>query len=252
MFGFTFISGVVTLVLYPQPLFANKLEYKNFKIYSNNKISTDFKVVLDNATFIVTSSELYDPSYTYDVFLCYDALYNRLDDMALGRGPSARAIDNNLVIKIRVNPKINIGFPTFHKRCEIDLTYLIAHEMIHCLQANKYGKMKFNPFRHPEMWKLEGYPEYVSKQIYKINTVDLANEIDRYEYMCSKAKDGWLAVGDGKCDVPEIYYKSGLMMKYLIDIKNISYDEILTDTISETIIYNEMRNWKDKHKQANN
>lgn len=190
LIAITFISGVVTLVLYPQPLFANNLEYKNFKVYSNNEISTDIKVILDNAKTIVAESELNDLSYMYDIFLSYNSLYNKFDDKLLGKGPSARAIDNNLVIKIRIDPKRNVAFPTYHGDCEEDLTYLIAHEMIHCLQANKYGKMKFNPFRHPEMWKLEGYPEYVSKQMNRNDNYDLVNEINRYIVWKVKAKMG--------------------------------------------------------------
>lgn len=244
LFIITLISGIITLVLYPEPLFANKLEYKNFKVYSNNEISGDIKVILDNAKAIVAESELYDSSYLYDIFLSYHSLYNSIDDRLLGEGPSARALDNNLIIKINIDPKRNLAFPTFHENCEIDLTYLITHEMVHCLQANKYGKMRFNPFRHPEIWKLEGYPEYVSKQIYRDNEYNLINEINRYIDMNSKSKDGWLLIGNGKCSVPAIYYKSELMMKYLIDVKKFSYDKILTDTVSENTVYDDMIKWK--------
>ncbi len=78
--------------------------------------------MLDNAKTIVAESELNDPSYMYDIFLSYNSLYNRIDDKLLGKEPSARAIDNNLIIKISIDPKRNVAFPTFHKNCEIDLT----------------------------------------------------------------------------------------------------------------------------------
>ncbi len=112
----TFISGVITLVLYPQPLFANKLEYKNYKVYSNNKISTDIKVILDNVKTIVAESELYDSSYKYDIFLSYNSLYNKIDDRLLGYGPAARSIDNNLVIKINIDPENKCSFPHFSRK----------------------------------------------------------------------------------------------------------------------------------------
>lgn len=248
LFVITIVSGVITLVLYPQPLFANELKYKSFKVYSNDEISTDIKVVLDNAKTLVAKSELEDSSYMYDIFLSYNSLYNSIDDKLLGKGPSARALDNNVVIKIRIDPKRNVGFPTFHNNCEVDLTYLLAHEMVHCLQANKYGKMKFNPFRHPEMWKFEGYPEYVSKLMNRNDNYYLVNEINRYIDMESKSKDGWILDEIGKCSVPKIYFKSGLMMKYLIDVKFFSYDKILNDTVSENTVYDEMIRWKGKVK----
>jgi len=251
LFIITFISGIITLILYPQPLFAGKLVHKNFRVYSNNALSTDIEIILDSANTIVSKSELYDSSYRYDIFFAYHSLYNTIDDKLLGRGPSAKSIDNNLVIKIDVDPKRNVAFTTFHDVCKTDLTYLIAHEMVHCLQANKYGKIKFNPFRHPEMWKLEGYPEYVSKQLNSYNDYDFINDIDRYIDMRSKSKDGWISIGNNKCSVPEIYYKSGLMMKYLIDIKNFSYDKIFSDTVSGDKVYVEMIKWKDRVKRSN-
>lgn len=252
LFVITFISGVITLVLYPQPLFANKLEYKNFKVYSNNKIDNDIKIILNNANTRVAKSELNDPSYTYDIFLSYNSLYNTIDDQLLGKGPSARAIDNNLVIKIRIDPARNLSYPTFRGNCEVNLTHLITHEMIHCLQAHKYGKMKFNPFHHPEMWKLEGYPEYVSKQMNRNDDNDLVNEINRYTDMESKSKDGWILAGDNNCSIPEIYYRSALMTKYLIDVKHFSYGKILRDTVEENTVYNEMIKWKNNFKQIHN
>ncbi len=94
--------------------------------------------------------------------------------------------------------KINAAFPTFHENCEIELSYVIAHELVYCLQANKYGKIKFNPFRHPEMWKLEGNPEYVSKQMNRNDDYELIHEINRYMDMISKSKDGGLLVGNDK------------------------------------------------------
>lgn len=249
LFIITFVSGVTTLVLYPQPLFANKLEYRNFRVYSNNKIDADIKAILNNATTLVAQSELNDTAYLYDIFLSYNSLYNTIDDKLLGKESSARAIDNNLIIKIRINPERNLCYPTFHENCEANLTHLVAHEMVHCLQANKYGKIKFNPFRHPEMWKLEGYPEYISKQMNKNGNDELVNEIDRYTDMESKSKDGWILAADGSCSVPEIYYKSSLMMKYLIDVTHFSYDKILNDTVSENMVYDEMIKWKDNFKK---
>jgi hypothetical protein len=241
------ISGLATIIFFPQPLFANKMEYKQFKIYSNSEISKGIEIVLDNALGLVKKSELNDPTYTYDVFLCYKSIFNKIDDKLLGYGPTARATDNNVVVKVNVDPTRNLAFPTFRGNCEADLTYLVAHEMMHCLQENKYGKLRFNPFHHPAFWKLEGYPEYISRQT-KLTSqgYDLKKEIDRYIDLESKLTDIWISIEDGRCTAPKLYYKSRLMMEYLIDVKNLSYDKILNDTVSENEIYAEMLKWKTK------
>jgi len=186
------IAAIIIIVLFPKGLFANKLKYQKFTVCSNQKIDTAIKTVLENAMRLVQTSELYDSAYKYNIILCHNTFYNKIDNTLLGKGPSARATLNNLVIKVRIDPKSNLAFPSFRKACEINLTYLLAHEMIHCLQASKYGLMKFNPFKHPAFWKLEGYPEYVSRQQelsgkdYSLNT-----EINRYvdlERKATKAK----------------------------------------------------------------
>jgi hypothetical protein len=199
---------------------------------------------------LVQKSELYDSNYKYNIILCHNSFYNKIDDKLLGFGPAARATLNNVIIKVRIDPTNNLAFPTFRKECEVDLTYLLAHEMIHCLQANKYGIMKFNPFRHPEFWKLEGYPEYISRKTgLSEKNYSLISEIDRYTDLENKATDIWILAGEGGCEVPGYYYKGRLMMEYLMDIKHLSYDQILKDSASESTIYNEMIKWKDSTKR---
>ncbi len=242
------ILTIVTIILFPQPLFANKMNYKKFTVYSNNKIDNNIEVVLDNAISLVAKSELYDSNYKYNIILCNNSFYNKIDDKLLGVGRTARATLNNVIVKVRIDLKTNLAFPTFHKACEVNLTELLAHEMIHCLQANKYGFLKFNPFKHPELWKLEGYPEYISKQAELSNKdYSLAEDIDNYIELKSKTNDIWIKEGD--CDVPDYYYRGKLLMKYLIDIEHLSYDQILKDTTSESIVYDEMIKWKGSLKE---
>ena len=238
------ITGVVTIILFPQLLFANKLEYKGFRVYSNEKISNDIIPVLDNSVKLVKESELYDLNYKFNVLLCYNSVFNKIDDKLLGFGPSARATLNHVTVKVRIDSKRDLFFPTFRKNCEGSLSTLLAHEMVHCLQANKYGIMKFNPLAHPEMWKLEGYPEYISQRPRLRNKhYNLVSEIDRYIKLEKEAKDNWVSIEEGKCEVPTYYYKGRIMIEYLMDIKHLSYDQILKDTNSEDVYYAEMLEW---------
>jgi len=257
IFRITFLAFLATfltvafIILFPQKLFANKLKYKEFIVCSNDKIDDDIKIVLDNAADLVQKSELYDSSYKYNIILCYNTFYNKIDDKVFGIGPAARARLHNVIIKVRIDPKNNLAFATFRKACEVNLTYLLAHEMIHCLQGNKYGIKKFNPFKHPEFWKLEGYPEYISrKPEFSSQDYSLTNEIDRYVNLQSKTTGLWILDENSGCEVPNYYYKGRLMIEYLMDIKHLSYDQILKDTLSESAIYQEMIKWKDSSKKA--
>ena len=243
------ISAFVAIILFPQLLFANNMKYKNFNVCSNEKINHDIKIALDNAMDLVQKSELYDSSYKYNIILCHNSFYNKIDDI-LGIGPAARGRPNNVIVKVRIDPTNNLAFATFPKACEVNLTYLLAHEMIHCLQVNKYGIIKFNPFRHPELWKLEGYPEYISRKT-ELSDKDysLTREIDKYVNLENKATDIWILPMEGGCEIPNYYFKGRLMIEYLMDIKHLSYDQILKDPVSESTIFKDMIKWKDSTKK---
>ena len=47
-----------------------------------------------------------------------------------------------------------------------NLTQLITHEMIHCLQFDKLGLRKSNPLAKIPDWKWEGYAEYIAGKKY--------------------------------------------------------------------------------------
>jgi hypothetical protein len=237
---------IITIVLFPQHLFAYKMEYDHFTVYTSEKIEDDIKIVLDNAMNLVRKSEMNDSNYKYNVILSYHSLYNEIDGKLLGVGPTARTTLNNVIIKVRIDPKNNTAFPTFHKACEVNLTELLAHEMIHCLQANKYGIIKFNPYKHPEFWKLEGYPEYISRQKQLLNKdYRLTNDIERYIDLERNASDIWIKEEENGCEVPDYYYKGRLMITYLMNVRHFSYDKILNDTASENAVFLEMLKWKE-------
>ena len=241
-----FVIGLAATILYPQPLFAHKVEYKQFKVYSNDKIGDEIKPILDTALSIVERSELYDSTYKMDIFLAYNSFFNKVDDKVFGLGPSARAIDNNLVIQVKVDIDKNLAYATFHKPCQLGFAYLIAHEMVHCFQTHKYGIWKFNPFSHPEMWKVDGYAEYIARQKSSEPDYSLKKEIERFIELKRKQTDIWVAVEEGGCEFPEFYYKGRLMTEYLINIRKLTYDQVLKDQRSEEEIYAEMISWANK------
>jgi hypothetical protein len=241
-----FVIGLATIILYPQPLFAKKIAYKQFNVYSNEKIEDDIKRILDSALSLVEESELYDSTYKMDIFLAYNTFFNKLDDQIFRQGSSARAIDNNLVIKVKIDVNKNLAFTIFHNPCQQSFAYLIAHEMVHCLQAHKYGIWKFNPIRHPALWKLEGYPEYVARQKSADPNYSLKREIKRFIELKRTQTDKWISVEERGCQTPEFYYKGRLMTEYLINVRELTYDQVLKDKHSEDEIYAEMIEWANK------
>ena len=93
------------------------------------------------------------------------------------------------------------------------------------------------------MWKLEGYPEYVARQKFSSSTDNLKREIERFIEIKRKQTDIWILAEEGGCEAPEYYHKGMLMTEYLINVRHLTYDQLLKDTRSEEEIYSEMIEW---------
>lgn len=243
MSAFLTIAGVL---LFPRPLFAHKLHYKEFTVCSGTRVDPVIKQVLEGAKMLTQHSELYDPDYHFNIILAYHTFYNKIDDKFMGFGPAARARLNNVILKIKIDPQQNLAYPTFPTECQTNLAELIAHEMLHCLQAEKYGLKKFNPYNHPPFWKLEGYPEYISKQSkWSAINYNLVSEIERYIALTDKSNSIWIVEEEKGCEAPHYYFKGRLMTEYLMNVRRWTYDRILKDTASEDAVFSEMIKWKD-------
>jgi hypothetical protein len=240
------VTGIAALVLFPQPLFANKFEHKNISVYSNKEIHSNIISTLDRATEMLSSCELYEPNYHYDIFLCDGSCYNNIDSKLFGDKPTGRSIDNNVIIKIPIDIEKNIGFT---RKGNVTLTWLFTHEMTHCLQENKFGALLFNPLHQPPTWKVEGYADYVAtiKERKSVN-YNFIKEIDRYNCLAKKSTDGAAEVYEGHIS-PLIYFKGRLLLEYLIDIRKIKYEDVLSNTITEDSAFEEMMMWSDTQKQ---
>ena len=228
---------VVLSILYPQNLFAHHQRYKSFTIYSKQKqvIKT---TVLDNATELVKGSELYDSSYHYDIFLTEKHFIRSLYSTVLG--PTlAQSIDNNIMLHVSVDFNNNLLYNPYNKR---NLTETIAHEMVHCLQLNKYGMFTFNPINGPQTWIAEGYAEYIAageersdpNYDFKVEAGKLIKAIDENQ--------DWYFKTPGYGD-PIIYFKGRILVEYLVTFKHQSFDNILHQDLNEDSVFTDLKEW---------
>jgi hypothetical protein len=236
------IGGLVTLIFYPQFLFANKFEHNQFTVYYNKEYKIEkkaFQAILDNAYQIVEQCELHNPDFRYKVFLAHDNIFNKIEGLQ-GGDVIARATAWNIVVKKDIDLKNN---RMYTERSTVDLTALMVHEMIHILQADRYGLLNFSPLKHPPMWKLEGYPEYVARSTYlNSKTYDLRKEIQRFVSTDKDAKREIFEAVEGHF-MPTYYFKGRIMVEYLMNIKGMTYDAILNDQRTQEEIFSEMVQW---------
>ena len=98
-----FIVGLASLLFFPQNLFAHKHEHGKFKVYydKNNEIA-GINPILDEAYALVSSSELFDTSKEFDIFLAEGNIINSIENLQ-GNNAYARATADNIFIKFQPN-----------------------------------------------------------------------------------------------------------------------------------------------------
>ncbi|MEO8448116.1 MAG: hypothetical protein ABI528_11495, partial [bacterium] len=160
------------LVLSPSLMYANKTEYRSFTIYHDTPIENVFTQRLDETETILKSSELYDPAFKIYICLNDNSLYPQIIHAIRGDA-FAFGFYDEVVMLGNSNHAENY---TELNEYKWNLSELMAHEIVHCLQFNKYGLLASNPVANYPEWKWEGYPEYIAR---KNSSADMKKNIDR-------------------------------------------------------------------------
>ena len=119
-----------------------------------------------------------------------------------------------------------------------NLTQLLAHEMTHCLQFEKLGLWKSKPIANIPNWKWEGYAEYISRQ--NTDQIDLPQNIAR---LIATDQNNWAINFSDNTIAPREYYNYWMLIQFCMDIKKMTYIQVLTDTTSEQSVRQEMMKW---------
>jgi hypothetical protein len=236
-----FLGVPVTFLLNPSLLYAHHTVHNQFVIYHNSPLSPAFAQRLDNVTRHLEASELADPALRIDVCLNdgskYPALVRRLFGPAF-----AQSFYNKFVLRGEVDWQANV---VSEPDCRWNLEQLLTHEATHCLQLNRFGIWNWRPLNTQPVWKEEGYPEYVARR--NPDQTDPAANIRRLlETEEQGDHDGWVTFADGTVvDIP--YYRYWLLTQYCLDIKHMTYVQLLADTSSKAEIETEMMEWYREH-----
>ena len=233
-----FLAGLlITFVLCPILLYANKTEVGNYSIYHNKPIDKIFRSRLEQADVLIRSSELYDPALKIDICLHDGSTYPGLITHVLGKDFILSFYNKIVFTGDVVNEQGNCIQLGQHRW---NLTQMIAHAEIHCLEFNRYGLWQSNPLgRHPD-WKWEGYPEYVARQIPRDK--DLKANIKTLLQAEQFNDNGWIRLPDSS-ETLNSYYKYKLLIQFCMEIKRMSFVQLMKDTTQEGNITQQMMDW---------
>jgi len=236
-----FLFGLlVTFMLNPILLYADKTAIGNYSIYHNKPLDKSFQHRLEQSNTIIRSSELYDPELKMDICLKDGSKYPGLIENVMGKDLLSSFYNKMIFTGNVVNYDGNYIQLDGHKW---NLTEMLAHAEVHCLEFRKYGLWRSNPIgRHPD-WKWEGYPEYIARQNSQIK--NLQTGISTLLRTEQTNNNGWIILPDST-EILTVYYKYRLLIQYCMEIKKMSFMQLLKDTTQEGTVRQQMMNWYSK------
>jgi hypothetical protein len=241
--GFLLLSFLIGIVLNPSLLYANRTTKGNYTIYHNSSLDDFFFERLAEANALIKASEFYDSNLKLDICLNDGSTYPKLIELLRGQA-FGWGFSDKVVLMGKANYQNNSVELNGYRW---NFAQLIAHEETHCLQYHKFGFWKSNPLAGYPNWKWEGYPEYVARR--NADQLELTKNIKRKLEQEKAEVDGWaISFSDGTVS-PRQYYNAWLLVQYCVDIKKMTYENLLADTSSEQALTNQMMNWYSQTQQ---
>lgn len=216
----------ILIIIFPQFLFAYKLEYKNFSVYYHyNDVSVDkLKLILDKSEHLLMKSDLYDSEIDQNLFIC--SSFNEFTFFAL-LSRKAFAVNYPITQNIFLSKSSiseNFIFRNGTNNNKRTLSGVIAHETTHSLLENYLGTIKYKLLPN---WKNEGYCDFIANE-------SSYNEQEGIIEICNERED---------MKNPSFkYYKYRLFTNHLLQEKKISVEKFLDDDFDLEKLNKELKN----------
>ncbi|MBS2212722.1 collagenase [Carboxylicivirga mesophila] len=242
-----FFATYAILFFNPSLSYSNKTQLGQVTIYHNLELEEKTSDIINAAIELTKSSELYDESMPIKLCFNDDNIYPHLYPMD---STPAFALSNAVILKkgdYQFNKNLVVVYyeeNDFYQH--LDLTWLLAHEFTHSLQFNADLDYMKKTTRGKINWKVEGYAEYISRN-YK-GDGRLKEKIDDYLVKSKNGQDPVKIIvdNDGTKQVHS-YNKYGLMVQYLMEVKDMDYFKICEFEISRDQVFLEMMEWRNKY-----
>jgi len=203
----------LTLILFPQILFANSFEYKYFKVYYHSEtIDKDaLSKILDNSLQLLERSELLQSDVKQKLFIC-----NSYGEFTFFSPRSRKAFAVNYPLTQNIflttsNIKSNSITRNDEKYNKRTLSGVIAHETTHSLLENRLGFIKYKML---PSWKNEGYCDFIANE----SSYKTTNEKDAICNSKNESKSPSLT-----------YFKYRMFVKYLFENEDVKFDKFLSN-----------------------
>ena len=196
---------------------------------------------MDDIRDNLIESELHSHELIYNVVIAGDGLYSKID----GIDVFASTIGNCIILGGEVDTKRNrIVLP----KLEVNFVYVVTHEAVHCEQHKEYAFFMNTPLnfgRYPS-WKIEGYAEWISqKKRIALDPTSISNVIKKIEENKGEGESKWIELGKSYT-MPLAYLKDRVLVEYLIQIKDMSYTDIIKGKFEVDELFEEIKTWSNR------
>jgi len=215
----------IIFIIFPNlSFYRHQVNYKQFNIYSDTKINETIYKILDTVEEKLKKSEIYADDLNYRIFISsdfkpYSIFCPSLKDAFAATYP----IINNIFVS-KTDIENNLVQRNADEDNERSLSSVITHEVTHKLIENEIG-IKAN--RRLEIWKKEGYCEYVSVE----STLNLKAGIRK------------VYKGSNSFSPAFSYLKYRIFVTYLLDIKGNSFHSLIKTEFDIEHLEKELMNY---------
>ncbi|TFH55443.1 MAG: hypothetical protein E4G91_10585 [Candidatus Zixiibacteriota bacterium] len=222
-------------------------QYRAITVHTEIPIGQEIDSIMAEVFERLDAVPIYDPDRKINLVLCstqdkfsFFSRFTLRDKRVMGYCLLGNAYVNFDFIKELAGR--TRGRPKYHTR-EGSVVHVATHELMHQYLGDAYGEFasRFLP-----TWKIEGYIEYGVNQFVapRDSGYTIPERIDIY--LDDTQWNSTAATHRG-------HYIWGLMMEYLINVKGLSFEEVMADSLTKEAVYQELMVWrqllKDHHQQ---
>src|SRR5262245_42606956 len=211
------------LLRFPQVLFAYEVSHGNFQVYSREPLDPNIHRILDNAEARLSASGIHEDGLKPRIFISDSHGLYAFFGLYVGRNSFAKSYPLLPTGNVFIN-KSDVAHDLVFRDARADnnrsLSAVIAHEVTHLLVREKFGYFKNLVL---PTWKQEGYAEYVA-----------GGTLLDHEKGVQKWKE------NPADDTGYRYFKYYMIVKYLIDEKRLTVEDLFTRDFDERSLEREV------------
>jgi len=214
-------------------------QYRAITVHTETPIGPETDSIMAEIFTRLDAVPIYDPDRKMNLILCSTqdkfSFFSRFT--LRGKRVMGYCLLGNGYVNLDFIKDLGVrtgGRPKYHTR-EGSVVHVATHELIHQYLGDAYGEIAS---RSLPTWKIEGYIEFGVNHFVapRDSGFTIPERIDIY-----LDDSQW----NRTAETHRGHYIWGLMMEYLINVKSMSFEQVMADSVTKDRVYQEMMAWRE-------